>query len=130
MNDSSQRIADLIAQGRKLEAIKELRELTGIGLKEAKEEIERLMAEVDGRELTATAQLPVSGHGPEPGHEEVAALARAGRKLEAIKLLRSQTGLGLKEAKEAVEKMRGGRQSGCLSVLLLAIVALASLLRQ
>lgn len=130
MNDSSQRIADLIAQGKKLEAIKELREMTGIGLKKAKEEIERLIAEREGREPTATTQQPVSGHGPEPGHEEVAALARAGRKVEAIKLLRSQTGLGLKEAKEAVEKMRGGRESGCLSVLLLLIVALAGLFMQ
>lgn len=35
-------------------------------------------------------------------HEVVAALER-GRKIEAIKLLRESRGLGLKEAKEAVE---------------------------
>jgi len=31
---------------------------------------------------------------------------RRGRKIEAIKILREQTGLGLKEAKEHVERMR------------------------
>jgi len=32
---------------------------------------------------------------------------RRGQKIEAIKLLREQTGLGLKEAKEAVESYQG-----------------------
>ena len=39
----------------------------------------------------------------------VADLLREGKKLEAIKLLKEQTGVGLKEAKDAVEAMeRGG----------------------
>ncbi len=37
--------------------------------------------------------------------ERVKAIAMAGRKIEAIKELRAATGLGLKEAKEAVEAM-------------------------
>jgi large subunit ribosomal protein L7/L12 len=36
---------------------------------------------------------------------EVRALVTAGKKLEAIKLLREQTGIGLKEAKDAVERL-------------------------
>ena len=52
----------------------------------------------------------------------------AGRKIEAIKIYREATGLGLKEAKEAVEKLvdelsathpeiRKSNKSGCASML-------------
>lgn len=37
--------------------------------------------------------------------DEVRALANNGRKIEAIKLYRESTGVGLKEAKDAVEAM-------------------------
>ncbi|BBY31190.1 ribosomal protein L7/L12 [Mycolicibacterium sediminis] len=36
---------------------------------------------------------------------EVRALATAGKKIEAIKLLREQTGIGLREAKDAVDRL-------------------------
>ena len=42
--------------------------------------------------------------GADPGGPE-AALLRAGRKIEAIKSLRERTGLGLKEAKDAVDAL-------------------------
>ncbi len=54
-------------------------------------------------------------------------ILRAGRKIEAVKLCRQETGLGLKEAKDAVEELarkhevqlpKGG---GCAGVLLLAV---------
>ncbi len=54
-------------------------------------------------------------------------ILRAGRKIEAIKLCRQETGLGLKEAKDAVEGLgrkhevelpKGG---GCAGVVLLAL---------
>jgi ribosomal protein L7/L12 len=98
MNDY-ERIAELIEQGRKIEAIELLRENTGISLAEAKAQIEQLSAETEGQVPPAertgldTPGLP----------EDVLALARGGRKIEAIKLLREQTGLGLKEAKERIE---------------------------
>ncbi|MEU1528238.1 ribosomal protein L7/L12 [Streptomyces fagopyri] len=41
----------------------------------------------------------------EPELEQVAALARDGRKIQAIKAYREFTGVGLKEAKDAVERM-------------------------
>lgn len=37
---------------------------------------------------------------------EVVALLRRNRKIEAIKLYREQTGVGLKEAKDVIDKMR------------------------
>ena len=42
---------------------------------------------------------------------DVVALLEAGQKIEAIKRLREQTGLGLKEAKEAVEAHPAGATS-------------------
>lgn len=44
------------------------------------------------------------------GHPEIVELLRSGRKIEAIKLHRERTGLGLREAKEAVEALE--RQLG------------------
>ncbi|NED35906.1 ribosomal protein L7/L12 [Streptomyces sp. SID8499] len=41
----------------------------------------------------------------DPRLDEVAGLARAGRTIEAIKTYREVTGAGLKEAKEAVDRM-------------------------
>ena len=53
-------------------------------------------------------------------------LARAGRRIEAIKLVRERTGLGLKEAREYVERLEpkaplsGSR--GCLVAIALLIL--------
>ncbi|MEU8875044.1 ribosomal protein L7/L12 [Streptomyces javensis] len=41
----------------------------------------------------------------EPGMERVVALVRQGKKIEAIKVYRELTDAGLKEAKDAVERM-------------------------
>jgi len=41
----------------------------------------------------------------EPWSDEVDALLRAGKKIQAIKVYREATGAGLKEAKEAVDKL-------------------------
>lgn len=41
----------------------------------------------------------------DPRLDEVAGLARAGRKIEAIKTYREVTGAGLKEAKDAVDRL-------------------------
>ena len=46
------------------------------------------------------------GIDPNPGvDEKVLELMRAGQKIEAIKLYREQTGVGLKEAKDYVESL-------------------------
>ena len=42
---------------------------------------------------------------PEPWSDEVNALVREGKKIQAIKVYREATGAGLKEAKEAVDKL-------------------------
>lgn len=42
---------------------------------------------------------------PLPRQDEVVALVRAGKKIEAIKVYREATGVGLAEAKAAVERL-------------------------
>jgi len=81
-------------RGDKVQAIKQLREATGLGLAEAKAMLEDML---DGEPLavdSATRQQLA------PAIE--AALAR-GDKLAAIKLLKDATGIGLKEAKDRIE---------------------------
>lgn len=93
-------VIHLIEQGRTIEAIKRLRETTGLALAEAKEAID---AHRRGQPMplpgpSSTSALP-------PG---VVDAMQRGRKIEAIRLLRDHTGMGLKEAKEAVEAAAAG----------------------
>ena len=53
-----------------------------------------------GTSTTATAGLPADSLS-----STVAALVARGKKIEAIKVYRDQTGVGLKEAKDAVERI-------------------------
>lgn len=87
-------VQDALQRGDKIEAIRVLREATGLGLKEAKDVIEA------GSLEPATASLigPSAAFPP----EVIAALHRR-RKIEAIKLLRQHAGIGLKDAKDAID---------------------------
>lgn len=92
--------------------------------------------------LEAAGHLPGPAYGathvPRPGglsalHEaQVLEHLTAGRKIEAIKVYRQATGVGLKQAKDAVEALarRNGIDpggGGCLGVLTLAAVGLAGM---
>ncbi len=64
--------------------------------------------------------------------EDVLGALRAGRKIEAIKIYREKTGVGLAEAKKAVEAMGTEhgitpQSSGCAGVVLAALVLGGSL---
>ncbi|MCC7055448.1 MAG: ribosomal protein L7/L12 [Gemmatimonadaceae bacterium] len=48
---------------------------------------------------------------PEPLPADVIAAAQRGEKIEAIKILRERTGVGLAEAKDAVEAFASGESS-------------------
>ncbi len=117
-------LTELLQAGRKLEAIKRFRELTGAGLKEAKDAVEAIE---QGRPSALLGQ-------PDEGFErELTGMLQAGRKIDAIKRFREQTGAGLKEAKEAVERLAAAqglaasRGTGCLNVLLLAAMLIIEL---
>ncbi len=83
--------------GNKIEAIELLREETGMSLLEAKEFIE-----------SVETQDPTKGV---PGEKRQSSISHAvldqlmqGKKIEAIKVLHSETGMGLKEARDGVEQ--------------------------
>lgn len=101
MNDDEAQLAALLDRGKKIEAIERLRQRTGMGLAEAKAEIERI-------EMRATAIWAPSSRTqatpPAASVEvDIRQLAQQGRRIEAIKLLRERKRIGLKEAKDALD---------------------------
>ncbi|GGR72279.1 ribosomal protein L7/L12 [Nocardioides luteus] len=68
--------------------------------KEVSRRIDRLEDKVDLLLKDAGLEAP-----PLPRQDEVVALTRAGKKIEAIKVYREATGAGLAEAKTAVERL-------------------------
>lgn len=88
-------VREALEQGNKIEAIKRLRESTGIGLKEAKDLVEN-----HGRGTVQNIPDIL------PDAASVADALQKGNKIEAIKRLRQQTGLGLKDAKDAIDSLQ------------------------
>lgn len=122
-DDSNQRLEDevrtLLTGGRKIEAIKVYREATGAGLAEAKDAVER----IERGDAVRIASASVG----EDVENQILDLLRRGRKIDAIKLYREQTGQGLKQSKEAVETLAEQRgvnlpRSGCLGAAAVLII--------
>ena len=108
-------LREMLATGRKIEAIKRIRERTWLGLKEAKELSELIeegagLMEVSQRlqQLGVTPPAPVPASGRD---DAIAEALRRGNKIEAIKLYRERRGVDLRTAKEAVEAMMTGGPS-------------------
>ena len=110
----------LLRQNQKIKAIKVYREQTGVGLREAKEAVDSLddtlrargpqgffspVGEQD-REMDADPLLA------ESAGEEVRRYLLAGEKIKAIKAYREQTGVSLKAAKNAVERLQRDMRPG------------------
>lgn len=127
-NEAERLVAELqtlLAQDRKIDAIKRYREATGVGLAAAKEMVEAIEHGQKPPEREPTSSVPEG---------ELVGLLEAGKKIEAIKLYRRHTGAGLKEAKDAVEAVAAQRgiaaasKSGCLGVvLLLSAISIAAI---
>lgn len=123
----TKQIVTEIRQGRKIQAIKLMREFTGFGLAEAKDAVERMEAEGSARPSSDSATPPQGNSLAKP----VVDALLAGRKIEAIRLHRQRTGLGLKEAKDEVEAyaksvgLDTGRKGGCGTAALLLAAGLA-----
>lgn len=102
-------LRDLIATGRKIEAIKLYREQTNCGLKEAKDVIDAMdEAMRNGRPVSfplVSSPPPAQVASPDDQLAQLHGMIFAGQKITAIKLYREATGVGLKEAKDAVEAM-------------------------
>jgi ribosomal protein L7/L12 len=108
-----------VEEGRKIEAIKVYRAHTGLGLAEAKAAVEAMQA---GK---SPPPMPELGGDLE---SELLRLFGQGQKIQAIKLYREQTGMGLAEAKRAVEALAArhglsAQRGGCLGVLVAVVVA-------
>lgn len=96
----------LIQAGNKLEAITLIRRKTGLGLAEAKTIADQL--EATGKEAAGGVTVFMNTPGSTldaATTAEIQRLTQSGHKIAAIKLMREKTGLGLAEAKNAVEAM-------------------------
>jgi ribosomal protein L7/L12 len=95
--------AEMIA-GRKINAIKLYREFTGEGLKEAKEAVEAIER---GQRPTRSSYHGMATNQPVGDVlTQIEQELREGRKINAVKLYRETYGVGLKEAKDAVDEMQ------------------------
>ncbi|HVW38620.1 MAG TPA: ribosomal protein L7/L12 [Pirellulales bacterium] len=105
----------------KIAAIKLYRERTATGLAEAKSAVEAI-------ERQSLAPPAMKGD----LEQQLLALLQGGKKIEAIRLYREQTGVGLKEAKDAVESLAGkhgiaAKGAGCAGMLLAAVTLAAAI---
>lgn len=121
----SDEIQRLLQAGRKIEAIKLYRTQTGAGLKEAKDAVDRMEAELrygtsypsmtSTHETQSPFQSDLDSSSPSlEWNDELRNLIRSGRKISAIKLYREKMNVGLKEAKDVVDRMQEemGRGNG------------------
>jgi len=105
-------VLEALRAGNKLEAIKRLRNLTGLGLKEAKDRID---AHAGGAPLPATEIQGLVTRAPETSFahfDKAIAALKGGNKIEAIRILRMAMEVGLAEAKAMVEKMEKEMPAG------------------
>lgn len=96
-------IKALVKDKRRSDAVRLYMAQTGAGLKEATLAVGQIDAARDTQTIN-TARGPFA-----VDLDEIERLTRNGQKINAIKLLREQTGLGLKEAKDAVETLERGQ---------------------
>ncbi len=94
-----------LAAGRKIDAVKLVREQTGLSLTEALEYVEAIEREEEPPRLSSPPE-PLQ---PADQLDEVRTLARQGNKLEAIRRYREINDTSLTEAKAAVEALERGQ---------------------
>lgn len=104
-------IASLLRGGRKLEAIKAYRQVTGSSLAEAKAALEHIELGIGMAGAMAMQPEIAALTGMTDGSAqsvllaEIAHLLARGRKIDAIKVYRQYTGMNLLGAKEAVDNI-------------------------
>jgi len=101
----------MLAQGKKIEAIKIVREHTGLGLKEAKEYVEAVAAGKNPAPAMQMGEMTMpTGQDKVKLEGQVRQLLAGGNKIAAVKLVREYTQWGLKEAKDYVDAIELGAQ--------------------
>jgi len=103
-NDLTLEVQSLLIQGRKIEAIKLLKEGSGIPLEAAKTAVDAMekLGTLGTTTLSITTNTTTLS---QQDSAEIQRLIRQGEKIEAIKLIRDRTGLGLKEAKDVADRL-------------------------
>ncbi|HJT55927.1 MAG TPA: ribosomal protein L7/L12 [Ktedonobacteraceae bacterium] len=107
--EDMEEVRRLIQAGQKINAIKLYRQITGVGLKEAKEAVDRMAAGT--LEPSLPPQQSAQTRPDLVDAEKLQRLIREGHKIEAIKYFRQQRGVGLKEAKEAIDWLEANMHS-------------------
>jgi ribosomal protein L7/L12 len=104
--DRSDEVKRKVLAGDKIGAIKLYRELTGVGLAEAKSAVEQMQTQLRGF-ASAEIAFPTKLTSPATPQSNAAINEAifAGKKIAAIKLYREWTQSGLAEAKRAVEEI-------------------------
>jgi ribosomal protein L7/L12 len=98
-------VRDLYMKNKKLEAVKALREATGLGLADAVRIADKLGA-TGKPAATANPAVTSTAMAIGPDHQdEIRSLVAAGQQIQAIKKVRELTGMGLKDAKDYVDKL-------------------------
>jgi ribosomal protein L7/L12 len=113
--NQEQQLKEMAAQGNKIAAIAQYREITGVSLREAKDAVEALM-----RGAPVSHPVSLQDSGPDPFLENrIKRLLAERKKIEAVKTYREAHQCGLKEAKDAVDliqaEMRGAGYSSAPS---------------
>src|SRR6185436_19086798 len=103
----------LVRENKKIEAIKLYREIFRVGLKEAKEAVDAMAS---GQPVQLNQSVTPFGDigqlaGKAQKIQEIMRLIQANQQIEAIKLYRETFGVGLKEAKDAVDAIAAGRSA-------------------
>lgn len=110
-------ITRLIRRGRRVEAINLFRETFNTGLKEAQDAVDDLEAgrrvQIGSVTVQTSSRIDVDAPGVPPQQaaniKEIVRLIQGGNKIEAVKLYRETFGGGLKEAKDAVDRLEAGQ---------------------
>lgn len=102
-------IVALARSGQKIEAIRQFRQRSGVGLAEAKSAVEQAVIQSydPSQQPPAYQQPPTAQSSGIPADIEAAArrLKAEGRPIEAIKIVREASGLGLRESKLYVDNL-------------------------
>ncbi len=118
-------MAGLVQAGNKIAAIKLFREKFPVGLKEAKDVADQIgdgrLADANQVMMAENEKLrqqgqPMNMEGLAGISNELSRLLREGKKIEAIKRYRETFDVGLKEAKDAVERLEAGEGIAMASV--------------
>ncbi|TDG36455.1 hypothetical protein EZJ43_08020 [Pedobacter changchengzhani] len=115
-------IANLLNQNKKVEAVKLVKDLTNLGLKDAKDMVEAIEGRSLNGFLTPTNSGEIGNNTAENFKEtlknrgldlaEILKLIEQNKKLEAVKLVHETAKIGLKEAKELVDNLTDGNWDG------------------